>query len=354
MTTQARNLYLVMLISVLINSLIWLDSFENYLNIRYHLYLSEYLPESVFKPSKILRDVLAADDVTAPPAISSLRAQQPTLATSVAASELPVAESIQHTSDNADSQVSASVTVEQKSGLSDTIITIQQTTPDVALEEAPIQAVSISENFIPKVLFAGDSMMQGVAPRVISQMRKDFPKGVFVDASKPGTGLASKKYFDWPEKIRQESLKNDIQELVIFLGPNDPWDILEEKKRYAFPSESWKEKYRDRVDSVLDFARSQGIHVIWIGLPTMQDERINKGAKIENSIFQEEVQKYKFDYVATDDLLGSLDEPYTKYITDPKKGKLAVRQEDGVHFTHLGLRMISLRIDEHLRKREHQ
>jgi hypothetical protein len=205
---------------------------------------------------------------------------------------------------------------------------------------------------VPKVLFAGDSMMQGVAPMVISRMRKDYPRGVFVDVSKPSTGLSSRRYYDWPAKIREESIKHGIRVIVMFLGPNDPWDIYEGKKRYAFPSEGWQEKYRNRVDAVLDFAAASGIRVIWIGLPVMREERLRQGAKIENQIFQGEAEKYKFDYLPTEDLLGSLDEPYTKYIEDPRKGKLAVRLDDGVHFSKLGLRMISSRVDEILRKRE--
>jgi hypothetical protein len=122
--------------------------------------------------------------------------------------------------------------------------------------------------------------------------------------------------------------------------------------RYIFPSERWEEKYRSRVDEVLEFAAANKIHVIWIGLPVMREERTQQGAVIENRIFQTEVQKYNFDYLATEDFLGSFDDPYSKYIEDPKKGKVTVRLDDGVHFTALGLRMISSRVDELLRKRD--
>jgi hypothetical protein len=203
-----------------------------------------------------------------------------------------------------------------------------------------------------KILFAGDSMMQGVAPIVISHMRKKFPDGLFLDLSKQSTGLTVNRYFDWPAKIREESIKQEINTVVIFLGPNDPWDIYEGKKRYAFPSDDWEKKYRDRVDEVLDFALSHGIRIIWVGLPVMREDRIKTGAKIENKIFQEETKKYNFDFISTEEILGSLDEPYKKYITDPKKGKLVVRADDGVHFTPLGLRLISARVEELIRKQE--
>lgn len=345
MTRHARNLYLILLAAVLANSLLWLDSFERYLNGRYHIDVSQYLPDSAFIPSRVVREAIAPDEYVARnldqivPPETRVSVRQPmaemSAASGVADQPLPTPEV------NAQQAVVLKVDLELHQG------------------QAPAEPGQPQEQLAPavadsdlRVLFAGDSMMQGVAPIVISRLRKDYPKGVFVDVSKPSTGLVAKRYFDWPKKIEEESIKHRIQIIVMFLGPNDPWDIYEGKKRYAFPSESWEEKYRGRVDEVLDFAASNGIRVIWIGLPVMREERIKQGAKIENRIFQGEAEKYKFEYMPTEDFLGSLDAPYTKYIEDPKRGKLAVRLDDGVHFTKLGLRMISSRVDELLRKRE--
>ncbi len=352
MTRHARGIYLIILVAVLANSLLWLDSFERYLNGRYHIYLSEYLPDAAFTPSRVLREALAPDDylvqpVSVTPIVRPARVSPPA---AIAAMQLPLAAS-------SPASVSAELLPPAPASAPQAVALKAET----ALPQAPAEAVAETDGAAqqpdfalvdpnPKVLFAGDSMMQGVAPMVISRLRKDYPKGVFVDVSKPSTGLVARRYFDWPSKIKEESIKHGIQVIVMFLGPNDPWDIYEGKKRYAFPSESWEELYRSRVDEVLDFARVSGIRVIWIGLPVMREERIKQGAKIENRIFQDEVEKYKFDYLPTEDLLGSLDDPYSKYIEDPRKGKLAVRLDDGVHFTMLGLRMISSRVDVLLRE----
>lgn len=350
MSRRARDFYLVILVAVLVNSVLWLDSFDRYLNGRYHIYLSQYLPESAFTPARVLREAIASNDDAA----QSLSVIPVAYADKIAISEVaapiqpPVAASAP-TSGEEDKLVASSAPNESQSvALKADIKEQPPTHPDGS---APQQELAVADT-APKILFAGDSMMQGVAPIVIRRMRKDYPGGVFVDLSKPSTGLTARRYFDWPAKIKEESIKHGIQVIVMFLGPNDPWDIYEGKKRYAFPSESWEDKYRSRVDEVLDFAAANGIRVIWIGLPVMREERIQRGAKIENRIFQGEAEKYKFDYLPTENFLGRLDDPYTKYIDDPKKGKLAVRLDDGVHFTMLGLRMISSRVDELLRKRQ--
>lgn len=351
MTRPARDFYLIILVAVLVNSVLWLDSFERYLNGRYHIYLSQYLPDEAFIPSRVLQEIVAPDDYTGQPPldIPIVRAEKIAVSELAAASQPPMAETLP-----------AAVTEDKPTPPSETNeIQVVALKPEIGQPQPPaeadigkVQPAAAVDETGPKVLFAGDSMMQGVAPKVISRMRKDFPNGVYVDLSKPSTGLTSRRYFDWPAKIREESVKHGIRVIVVFLGPNDAWDIHEGRKRYIFASETWEEKYRSRVDEVMDFAVSSGIRVIWIGLPAMREERIKQAAIIENRIFQEEAGKYKFDYLPTEDFLGNLEDPYTKYIEDPRKGKLAVRLDDGVHFTSLGLRMISLRVDGLLRKPE--
>ncbi len=344
MASPARRRYILALlaVAVLANSVLWLDSLDRYLNSRYHVYLSEYVPDAAYGPSRALQQVLVSDDGPAQVASRDEPAQVASMGepervekvvASVGASIETPASAPQPASDKQGQPASAPVA------------NIPQ-----ELDNAVLPVVLPGAH--PRILFAGDSMMQGVAPLVISRMRKEYPEGLFVDLSKQSTGLVAKRYFDWPTKIREETLRQQFETVVVFLGPNDPWDIYEKKKRYAFPSEGWEQKYRSRVDEVLDFATAQGIRVIWIGLPVMREERIQQGARIENRIFQEETRKYKFDYLPTEDLLGSLDEPYKKFVEDPKKGKLVVRADDGIHFTTLGLRMISARVEELIRKRE--
>lgn len=346
MSKPARDLYLIILCAVLLNSVLWLDSFERYLNGRYHIYLSQCLPDAAFLPSRVVREAIAPEDSVEQPLAVIPIARADRIEAPAAVVPPPQAEPLPA------SAVAVPPLALPESGVPQAPEQPVEVALQPASAPAVAQQIAAAEESEPKVLFAGDSMMQGVAPKVISRLRKDFPNGVYVDLSKPSTGLTAKRYFDWPARIKEESLRNGIQVIVVFLGPNDPWDIYEGRKRYAFPSASWEEKYRSRVDEVLDFAVANGMRVIWIGLPAMREERIAQGAKIENRIFRDEMEKYRFEYLPTEDFLGSLDDPYTKYIDDPQKGKLAVRLDDGVHFTSLGLRMISSRVDELLRKRD--
>jgi hypothetical protein len=73
----------------------------------------------------------------------------------------------------------------------------------------------------------------------------------------------------------------------------------------------------------------------------MGEERLRTGAIIQNRVFKGETQKYSYQYVSTEEMIGRLDQPYKAYIKDPIKGDLLMRGSDGIHFTPTALRLIS-------------
>ena len=310
--------YLLILFAVLANFTLWLDSFDRYVSSRYHASLSSVLPESFFQPSQYLLALIT------PPAPATDTAT-PTVAAAGTADKVAVALPDDDTPLRSDRQLRGERTASP--------------------QDAP------ETGALPRILFAGDSMMQGLAPLAIPQIRKSFPNGFFSDQSKQSTGLTVRRYFDWPTKIKDEIADKRFDTLVIFLGPNDPWDIYESGKRFVFPSEEWIAKYRSRVIEVMEYCRDRKVKVIWLGLPNMRDERLQRGASVENRIFREEAEKFGFDFLSTADILGPLDQPFRKYVDDPEKGRVTVRADDGIHFTPSGLRLINASLVELIRKR---
>ena len=321
MSLSLRATYLLIAAIVLSNFILWLDSFDRYLGSRYHVNLGEILPEAIFVPS---RQLLAlggqSSEAVVPPEVEEtevevLQAEAPKLVAQT--DPEPVAPPA-----------------------------IAAVTPTPAPAPRASEPAMPDKGGGPRVLFAGDSMMKGVAPFAIAQIRKIHPEGFYSDQSKQSTGLTARRYFDWPARIREEVGKHRFDTLVVFLGPNDPWDIVEDGKRHLFPSDNWVEKYRARVAEIMAFCKQNRVQVIWIGLPNMRNERTRQGAVVENRIFSEEARRFGFTYLSTEELFGSLDEPFRKHIDDPQKGQLAVRTNDGTHFTPTGLRMISARLVE--------
>ena len=77
----------------------------------------------------------------------------------------------------------------------------------------------------------------------------------------------------------------------------------------------------------------------------------NDSKKEKNRINNEKLyDQFNFDYLSTEDLLGGLDEPFKKFIDEPLKGQVMLRADDGIHFTQAGLRLISTRLYELIKK----
>ncbi len=58
MSKAQRPLYLFLVAVVLLNTLLWLDSFDRYLSSRYHITLSATLPERAFALSRQTQDLI--------------------------------------------------------------------------------------------------------------------------------------------------------------------------------------------------------------------------------------------------------------------------------------------------------
>jgi hypothetical protein len=190
-----------------------------------------------------------------------------------------------------------------------------------------------------KVLLVGDSMMQGVAPHVARALQNGNVKSL--DLSRQSTGLTYPGYFDWPTTIKNTISKERISVLVVFLGANDTWDMVFGNKYERFGSEKWQSTYASRVESIVRYAHAQHIRVIWLGAPNMGRENINRGVKVLNQLFSAAIKDSASRYLSTRELLSDNAETYQKAITREDGKSVTVRNEDGIHFTRAGQKILS-------------
>ena len=191
-----------------------------------------------------------------------------------------------------------------------------------------------------RILFAGDSLMQGVAPLVMRELARQHPDWEMSDLSRQSTGLTVRRHFDWPQRIAQEIEARQLTLVVVFLGPNDPWDLVVEGQRERFPSTGWAWRYAQRVDEIQAAAARRQVRVLWLGLPSMPEGRLREGALIQNRVFHERAKAWRSDYLATEPLVGLLSEPPRRHGRDAQGQPVALRAEDGIHFTPTALRRI--------------
>lgn len=193
-----------------------------------------------------------------------------------------------------------------------------------------------------KVLFIGDSMMEGVAPRVI-KLLKDTYKVESINLSKRSTGLAYPGFFNWPEATAKALAEHkDIGLLAVFLGPNDPWDMPRKKGQpyLRFGSEEWAGEYRHRINQILDCARQYNIPVIWVLPPNMKKQKLNQAMAVLNHLYESEVNSVGGIILNVNDLFGYKEGVYTQFSIINGK-KINVRASDGIHYSSVGAQLIA-------------
>ncbi|HSY29778.1 MAG TPA: DUF459 domain-containing protein [Burkholderiaceae bacterium] len=190
-----------------------------------------------------------------------------------------------------------------------------------------------------KVLLVGDSMMQGVAPHVARALQKVNISTV--DLSRQSTGLVYPSYFDWPATVQKAIPSSKITVMVVFMGANDTWDMMLGGRFERFGTEKWQSVYASRIDSMVKFAESQHVRVIWLGAPNMGREKINSGVKVLNQLYASGTNDGVARYVSTREILGGDSDIYQKHITKDDGKIVTVRTDDGIHFTRDGQVMLS-------------
>lgn len=198
-----------------------------------------------------------------------------------------------------------------------------------------------------KVLFIGDSMMEGVAPRVIRLLKDEYQlEGI--NLSKRSTGLAYPGFFNWPEAVAH-ALENNPRTgaLAVFLGPNDPWDMPVGKglPYLKFGSEEWQQEYRRRIRQILDLTALHHIPVIWIAPPTMRKAKLNRGMAVLETLYESEVSGFGGIVLRVNDLFGYQNGVYSD-TAQINNRLITVRTSDGIHFSLAGAEIIAKAILE--------
>lgn len=201
-----------------------------------------------------------------------------------------------------------------------------------------------------QVFFAGDSLMQGVAPYVQKHLLENYEIKT-VNLSKQSTGLSYPSFFDWPKTIKETIEANpQIKILVVFLGPNDPWDMPNPQGgRYLkFESPEWETEYRSRIAGIIETAQQHHVRVMWLTPPNMRKPTLNDQMVYLNHVIEDQVQKSKAFFIDSRPILGNKNNVYSDYL-EKNGNSIKMRSADGIHFSPEGQKAIADVISQHLK-----
>lgn len=196
-----------------------------------------------------------------------------------------------------------------------------------------------------RMLFVGDSLMQGIAPQIIKELDRRSIR--YSNPSMKSTGLLVRKSCNWFEKTEQE-LSDDaaIRYMVVMLGLNDPLGFNVNGKPQAFGSEGWIRSYREFVDRIYAIADRHHVKVFWYKIPPVRSKTLDSKIPVLNGIFEEEAAARGGVFLEVAAMAP--EGKYAAYIPFDGKSR-KVRADDGIHFNVRGAGVMAAEFLRHLR-----
>ncbi len=157
------------------------------------------------------------------------------------------------------------------------------------------------------------------------------PRVRLVLAAQESTGLVDAAYYNWPAHLEADIQRYHPRLVIVMLGANDWNGLLQNSVGYAAGSAPWRQIYAQRVAQMMSEATSAGAHVIWVGMPIMENSVFSADMEVVNAIFEQQATLHPgVVYVPTWGLFSTPSGHYLTYASGPQ-GLVQVRASDGVH-----------------------
>ena len=189
-----------------------------------------------------------------------------------------------------------------------------------------------------RVLVIGDSVGLDLGQPLVNSLAGLGTVTPYLDG-RIDTGLTRPDYFNWPAELQIDLANQRPQLVVVMIGANDPQGLVTPNGSIHFGQPGWDEEYSARVSAVIAEANAAGAHVLWVGMPPMQDPGLDAALKHLNALVQAQVDRTKNGgaaYLSSVPSLGDQHHLYAAYLPDSSGAVTNVRTPDGIHLTPTG------------------
>jgi len=166
------------------------------------------------------------------------------------------------------------------------------------------------------------------------------------------SGLVRDDYYDWPKGARDLiAAKTKIDTAVIMIGINDLQPMKDGGETLDTLSDKWRSVYGQRVENLVAPFHDAHIPVLWVGLPSMRDDRINSQVIALNAIFREHAEKAGGKYIDIWDAFADQNGQYDAFGPDVDGQNAKLRSgPNGIYFTKAGSRKLAHFLEADIRK----
>jgi hypothetical protein len=189
-----------------------------------------------------------------------------------------------------------------------------------------------------RVLIVGDSVGLDLGQPLVNALGAYGTVTTYLDG-RIDTGLTRPDYFNWPAELQVDLANQQPQLVVVMIGANDPQDLVTKDGSIRFGQPGWDEAYSSRVSALIAEANASGAHVLWVGMPPMQDPGLDAALKHLNGLVEAQVSETRYGgaaYLSSVPSLGDQNHNYAAYLPDPSGAVTNVRTPDGIHLTPAG------------------
>ena len=165
-----------------------------------------------------------------------------------------------------------------------------------------------------------------VAPKASAQSRQIDPLGALLEKSD--------RDLEQPPSEQGETARTSTNRMRSPHASYGPWD---------FQTDEWERAYIRRIDATIAAAKSAGVPMIWVGLPSQRGTRASADVSYLNELYRSRAEKLGAAYV--DIWEGFVDEGGKFSAQGPDYlGQIRrLRTNDGVYFTKFGARKLARR-----------
>ena len=189
-----------------------------------------------------------------------------------------------------------------------------------------------------RVLVVGDSVGLDLGQPLVGALGAYGDVTTYLDG-RIDTGLTRPDYFNWPAELHVDLVNQQPQLVIVMIGANDPQGLVTPDGSISFGQPGWDEAYSARVSAFIAEANAAGAHLLWVGMPPMQDPGLDAAMKHLNGLVRTQVSETPDGgaaYLSSVPSLGDQNHNYAAYLVDPSGAVTNVRTPDGIHLTPAG------------------
>ena len=185
-----------------------------------------------------------------------------------------------------------------------------------------------------KVLVVGDSVGLDLGQPLVNTLATYGDVTTYLDG-RIDTGLSRPDYFNWPAELQIDLANQQPNLVVVMIGANDPQGLVTPNGSLQYGQAGWDAAYSARVASFIGEANAAGAHVLWVGMPPMQDPALDAKLRHLNSLVEAQVVASKGGaaYLSSVPSLGDPQGNFAAFLPNAAGAEINIRTPDGIHLS---------------------